>query len=270
LRTYKPEKYTEDKKEALLRDYDYLIRIEERALRFAPLDVDWKNADFQLKLVDRTNIDIHHYFYNVISSFPNNRNDAVGSRWLYNLWENNSKKIVGVLRISNDFLRLGPRDEYLGIDTSVYKKGTQYTMQLKGVIPMPGFSQLAGGKLLTALAFSNKVIGDIQKKQDIAGISVCSIWGESIIYDRIPYIKFLGETKKGTGVYFGATAANSKAFMQGKEKFLVYLDRPTDSILNWWWPLYLRRLEKGIPKVNEDKFRVSKKVNPTFPVFSLW
>lgn len=241
-RVFDAIKFQEEKEKALLENFDELSRIESDALRYAPIGVDWKNAKFELREAKKGFLNIHHYFYQVISSFPNNKNDTAGNRWLFNLWETNSQKIVGVLRISSDFLRLGPRDKHLGLPTG-FEKIEQTTVQLKGVIPLPPFSLLVGGKLLTALAFTSNVQRLIKDKMNLTGVSVCSIYGESIVYDRIPYLKYLGETEGGTGVYYG----------EAKE-------RSEEEIMAWWHPLFERRLIKVETSMSDYVFRVTKKV----------
>jgi len=260
-RSYNPEKYRLDKQEALTKAYPELVKVEQLALQYAPINVNWYNPHFVLQPATGQFLDIHQYFYQVISAFPNKASDAAGVRLLYNLWETNSQKIVGVLRISSDFLRLGPRDKYLGL-TKGFEDRKQVTLQLKGVIPLPPFNQMAGGKLLTALAFSNNVQQEIRTKGQFCGLSVCSIYGESIIYDRIPYLKFLGETVKGTGVYFGPTATNYREFIEGKEDVLKMIDRPDSEIIKWWQPLYERRLAKVPHDASIEEFKITSKVKP--------
>lgn len=109
-----------------------------------------------------------------------------------------TKKYLGIMCLSNDVIALEDRDHYIGWDLESKKKRINNILNLSICVPLQPFGyNTNGGKLLASLAFSKEVYDMFEMKYNkkLAGIITTSLHGKSIMYDRIPYLKFLGMTK---------------------------------------------------------------------------
>lgn len=119
-------------------------------------------------------------------------------------------KYIGILCIGDDLLMINERDTYLKWRTKNGDKyirtltndeiasKIKYVMNIKCCVGMQPLSyNMNIGKLLASLCFSREVQEYFYKKYDnyIAAFSTMSIYGKSIQYKQLPYLKFAGYTK---------------------------------------------------------------------------
>jgi len=105
---------------------------------------------------------------------------------------------IGIMCLSSDVLILSDRDDYIGWNKEIKQKNLNNVMNLSCCVPLQPFGfNMNGGKLLTALAFSKEVYDYYYKKYNtkLCAIITTSIYGKSVQYDRLPFIKFIGMTK---------------------------------------------------------------------------
>lgn len=107
-------------------------------------------------------------------------------------------KNLGVIDVAADFLTLGARDEYIGWDKEQRKLLNRKIANISICVPTRNFGyNLTGGKLLTLLAVSNEV-GKVWKERygdDLAGVTVTSLYGKGSQYNRLQHFNYLGKTK---------------------------------------------------------------------------
>ena len=107
-------------------------------------------------------------------------------------------KMLGVLDVAADFLSLGKRDEYIGWDKEQRKKNNRRIANISICVPTRHFGyNLCGGKLLALLAVS-KEVGEHWKAKygdELAGVTVTSLYGRGSQYNRLKQFKYVGKTK---------------------------------------------------------------------------
>ena len=122
--------------------------------------------------------------------------------------ENTTGTYIGLLQLTYDVYSMSDRDQYIGW-TDENKKATvndqtmiKYLVNISTCIGLqPMAYNMNIGKLLVAIVFSNEVLEYFKKKRGYYYICVVttSLFGKSIQYDRLPFIKLVGYTK-GYGV----------------------------------------------------------------------
>lgn len=107
-------------------------------------------------------------------------------------------KNLGVIDVGADFLALGERDKYIGWGVEERKINNRNIANISICVPTRNFGyNLSGGKLLTLLAVSNEV-GEHWKNKygdELAGVTVTSLYGKGSQYNRLKNFKYLGKTK---------------------------------------------------------------------------
>lgn len=109
-----------------------------------------------------------------------------------------TQKYVGILSLSSDTYTCAARDSYIGWTPIIRKAKINYILNITTCVGLqPVAYNYNVGKLLVALCFSDVVHNKIREKygHDIACITTFSINGKSVQYDRLSYIKYVGETK---------------------------------------------------------------------------
>jgi hypothetical protein len=105
---------------------------------------------------------------------------------------------LGVIDVGADFLTLGERDKYIGWIKEDKLKRNRNIANISICVPTRAFGyNLSGGKLLSLLAISNTVIDRWKQSygDDLAGVTVTSLYGRGTQYNRLKYFKYLGLTK---------------------------------------------------------------------------
>lgn len=128
-------------------------------------------------------------------------NHTVGQSMKILVQDSVTKKYLGIMCLSNDIITLEDRDKYIGWDINSRKKRLNNIMNLSICVPLQPFGyNTNGGKLLASLVFSKEVYNMFYQKynKQLAGIITTSLYGKSIMYDRLRCFKFIGMTK-GTG-----------------------------------------------------------------------
>jgi hypothetical protein len=140
--------------------------------------------------------DIWEYFRVHTSSIRTNKN--IGRLIRMMVKHKPTQKYIGILSLSSDIYACAARDDYIGLNSSNRKSKINYILNITTCVGLqPVAYNYNVGKLLVALCFSDVVHNKIRERygHDIACITTFSINGKSIQYDRLPYIKYVGETK---------------------------------------------------------------------------
>jgi effector-binding domain-containing protein len=194
------------KQKEIENNYNRLLQYERKYLKYIYLDgVDFKKLSVSIKPCETEwEKELWTYARIVVSSAPHR--GYVGRIMNFLMFDENSNKLLGILGFGSDFIKLPPRDRYIGIHHSEVNK-IQYLTNMYVCVSVEPFSMLTGGKLLALLAPSNLIRDYYIKKyeQPIYGITTTSLFGESIQYDRLWDPKTILARWK----YLGLTSGNA-------------------------------------------------------------
>lgn len=131
-----------------------------------------------------------------VSSFPFRRSPGRNNYFLIkNQYDN---KNLGIIDVAADFLALGPRDRHIGWNKEERVLRNRNIANISVCVPTRHFGyNMTGGKLLTLLAASD-VVGNHWKQRygdDLAGLTVTSLYGRGVQYNRLKHFNYLGLTQ---------------------------------------------------------------------------
>ena len=105
--------------------------------------------------------------------------------------------IIGMVQMASPLAQSRPRDKFLGFKDAKDKwANINKYYNICACVSTAKYSQLLTGKLLVYLIFSKEVQDYLQAAYDgpALGFEITSLFGKSSIYNRIPFVNFLGET----------------------------------------------------------------------------
>lgn len=131
-----------------------------------------------------------------VSSFPFRRSPGRNNYFLVkNQYDD---KNLGIIDVAADFLALGPRDRHIGWNKNDRVLRNRNIANISVCVPTRNFGySMCGGKLLTLLAASD-VVGNHWKEKyndDLAGLTVTSLYGRGVQYNRLKHFNYLGLTQ---------------------------------------------------------------------------
>jgi hypothetical protein len=137
---------------------------------------------------------------NFTSTMKNNSN--IGRNLNFLVVDAKSKKYLGLICISSDFLDLTPRDKFIGWDRTKKTQGhmINYTAIGSTIVPLqPLGYNYVGGKLLALLCLSDEVQKQwkAQYKDTLVGVTTTSLYGKNKMgglsqYDGLKHWKKMG------------------------------------------------------------------------------
>lgn len=131
-----------------------------------------------------------------VSSFPFRRSPGRNNYFLVkNAYD---EKNLGIIDIAADFLALGPRDRHIGWDKNDKITRNRNIANISVCVPTRHFGyNMCGGKLLTLLAASDVVANHWKEKynDELVGLTVTSLYGRGVQYNRLKHFKYLGLTQ---------------------------------------------------------------------------
>ena len=171
---------------------------------FFNMDIHPEEMDFDIRLVgDRFHHSVKQEYYKKmlrIVSSHNNEDNITGRELRLVVYEKNSNKIVGFIRLQSPLINSKPRNEWLGKppDLSIFNR---HAVMGFAIVPSQPFGyNYLGGKLLALICishFTRKKLNDVFEK-DIALFETTSLYGSSSSasqYDGLkPFIRFKGLT----------------------------------------------------------------------------
>ena len=120
-------------------------------------------------------------------------------KWI--VTEDNTKKVIGVVRFGSPTINSKPRNDYFGEVLPLSVINQQFVMGFNIVPVQPFGYNYLGGKLLALLASSNKLKRDFDEKYgtDLKYFETTSLYGTTkgvSMYDGLkPYIRHVGDTE---------------------------------------------------------------------------
>lgn len=191
-----------DQKRELLRKYreenlkNNRLLIDEYETN-SKFSVDLAIADIWVKPCEtKHDKDLWKTFVLLESSFP--WKGAVGRRVRFFVYADN--KIIGMFHLTSPLAQMRVRDEYLNLDDKWKEIQSFYNIEV--CIPTSQYSQLLTGKLLVYCVFSQFVYKYMEEKYgELRGFETTSLYGKSSMYNRIPFLKYLGTTDGMSAIY---------------------------------------------------------------------
>lgn len=163
------------------------------------LDIDLDSADIRLVFAESKD-DIQKWKVFSMLTTSLGGEDAVGRRLKVFVYADDM--IIGMLQFCSPLAILGERDKYLNLTENKFQilKGVY---NIGSCLPIRKYAHLLTGKLLIYAAFSNEVREKLQSRygDKVIGYETTSLYGKSSMYNRIPFLKFLGVSKGYSAVH---------------------------------------------------------------------
>ena len=107
----------------------------------------------------------------------------------YIVYDDQNGKIIGVVTVGSALLRQGDRDHWIGWDNDTRRRHMRHIMECWGLISIPPYTHLMGGKLVSLIGVSNAVRDDYRRvyTDDVALATTSSAFGRSSVYNRLRY-----------------------------------------------------------------------------------
>jgi len=105
--------------------------------------------------------------------------------------------IIGMVQMASPLAQSRPRDQYLGFKDAKEKwANINNYYNICACVSTSKYAPLLTGKLLVYTIFSKEVKKYLEDTytNPALGFEITSLFGKSSIYNRIPFVKFLGET----------------------------------------------------------------------------
>lgn len=143
-------------------------------------------------------LDLYNYFLIYTSSIYGR--DEKGRQIKMLIRDKITGKYLGVLKIGSDVGYCSKIDEAIGWDGDLKfgEKKLNYVVNILACVGMqPVAYNMNIGKLLVSLCFTDQVQKEFKRRYGhyFAGVTTFSLYGKSIQYDRLPWIKYKGLTK---------------------------------------------------------------------------
>lgn len=193
--------------------------------------------------------------WNTIRTFSSTmkNNSNIGRNLFYTVLDETTRKYLGVICISSDFLDLTPRDKAIGWPRDLKTTGNMINHTAIGstIVPLQplGFNYM-GGKLLALLCLSDTVQKDWKERygDTLAGVTTTSLYGNT--------------KSNGLSQYDGLEHWNKMGFSSGSVAFeparktvnMVYnwvKENYTEKYFEWWEA----KNPKGLPLKRDHKNR---------------
>jgi len=181
----------------------YSNELGETTDDFFNMDIHPEEMDFDIRLVgDRFKSIPQDYYKKMlrIVSSHNNEDSIPGRELRLMVYEKNSNKIVGFIRLQSPLINSKPRNEWLGKPPDL-KIFNRHTVMGFAIVPSQPFGyNYLGGKLLALICISHFTRKKLNKvfKKDIALFETTSLYGSSSSssqYDGLkPFIRHKGLT----------------------------------------------------------------------------
>lgn len=109
--------------------------------------------------------------------------------------------ILGMVHLTSPLAQLRVRDEYLNFKDKWQELKSIYNIET--CVCTPKYRDYLTGKLLIYCIFSNEIKEYLEEKygDKLIGFETTSLYGKSSIYNRIPFLKYLGLTDGLSAVY---------------------------------------------------------------------
>lgn len=140
--------------------------------------------------------DIWRFLQRHTSSIKTHTN--VGRNLKMLIFDKHTGKYIGILTLGSDIYAYDARDKAIGWTKDNLRRRLQYIANIWGCVGLQPISYNYNvGKLLTSLCFTKEVLDAYEHRYGIrlAAITTFGAYGKAVQYERLPYIKYVGQTK---------------------------------------------------------------------------
>lgn len=109
--------------------------------------------------------------------------------------------IIGMVHLTSPLAQCAVRDAYCNFNDKW--RDLKHIYNIETCVAIPTWSNLLTGKLLVYTIFSNEIKEYLLHKygDEVIGFETTSLYGKSSLYNRIPFLKYLGLTEGLSAVY---------------------------------------------------------------------
>ena len=135
-------------------------------------------------------------FYRVFTSSISTRK-GFGRLIRFLVKDKSTAKYIGIAALGEDLLMYHARDKVINWNDDARLQNLEHVMNIVCCVPLQPFGyNYNGGKLILAACFSDEVRNHFQQKYntDLVMLNTFSINGKSVLYDRLPFVKYVGKT----------------------------------------------------------------------------
>ena len=158
--------------------------------------------------------------------------------------------IIGMFHLVSPMAHMKLRDAYVGLNKNKNKWNI-----LKGIynietcVPMKNYSHFLTGKLLVYTIFSKSVTNYMELKYHtkVIGFETTSLYGKAIMYDRIPFLKYLGLSDGYSAMYI----SDEEWKKIKNEYYTVYPNTKTNRLAPVKYQI-VDKLQKYYKKINKE------------------
>lgn len=175
-------------------------------------EVNLDEMDIRLELIEHSTWQSDLFrFATMLWSIP--VSNGFGRRMRYLVWDDHSRKLVGIFALGDPVFNLGARDRLVGWSSSERAARLAYVLDGYVVGAVPPFNTLLGGKLITSLIRTKEVVADFRRRYGsreglisgtakdahLVAVTTTSALGRSSQYNRlrlggIQYLEAIGHT----------------------------------------------------------------------------
>jgi len=140
-------------------------------------------------------------FVHLTTSLP--FKSAVGRQIKIFVKDKNTDYILGMVQLTSDLAQLRVRDTYIGWSYKDKWEHINNILNIQICVPTRRYSYLLIGKLLVYCLFSIDIVQYYLNKYNdyLVGLTTTSLYGKSSMYNRIPFLKYLGLSDGMSAVY---------------------------------------------------------------------
>lgn len=195
----KRDLFLEQKKDSLEFNKNLIDKYKYIYESNSKIEVDLLNNPITLHFCeDKRDVQIWKTFVHLTSSLP--WKGAVGRQVKFFVKCRN--KILGMVHLTSPMAHLRVRDEYLNLKGKDRWSELNKIYNIETCVPC-AYQNLLTGKLLVYCSFSWDVYEFLRRKynSEVLGFETTSLYGKSSMYNRIPFLKYLGLTDGLSAVY---------------------------------------------------------------------
>lgn len=174
-------------------------------------------------------------------------NSNIGRNLRYIVKDKITKKYLGVICCSSDFMDLSGRDKYIGWSREIKTKGMlKHTTIGSSIVPtQPLGYNYVGGKLLSLLVLSDVIQNKWKEKYNdvLVGVSTTSLYGSFSQYNGLKYWKKCGHT------------SGKIKYVPSKNTIKNLIEWLRNNYPKKYFEFYVAKNDKGLPYKRDHKQR---------------
>lgn len=190
--------FIEYKNETLIKNDALIKRYQDEYDNNLSKNIDLLNDYITIEICEtKEQVQKWKAFVHLTTSLP--WKGAVGRQVKYFVKCNDA--IIGMVHLTSPLAQCAVRDAYCNFNDKW--RDLKHIYNIETCVAIPTWSNLLTGKLLVYTIFSNEIKEYLLHKygDEVIGFETTSLYGKSSLYNRIPFLKYLGLTEGLSAVY---------------------------------------------------------------------